>query len=125
MLEDSQIYNLNDLDSIAGTTPYNFTFYGENVSVKSYVNMLSVVIQILYELDPRVMEDLAKDKLKVTTSNSIYLSTDKSELRRSREIGNSGIYYEVNLSARSNLLFIKALIEKYEMDTDEFEFVCK
>lgn len=40
-------------------------------------------------------------------SNHNYLSTDKSELRRSKEIGNSGIYYEINLSATSILSFIK------------------
>ena len=125
MLEGLQTYNLNNLDSIGGTTPDSFIFYGENVSVKNYSNMLSEVIRILYELDPRMLEDLAKNKLKVTSSNCIYLSTDKSDMRRSREIGDSGIYYEVNLSASSVLSFIKALIEKYEMDTDEFEFVCK
>ena len=125
LIEGSLTYNLNDLDSITGTTPDNFTFYGENVSVKSYANMLSEIIQILYELDPRVMEDLAKEKFKVTSSNHNYLSTDKSELRRSKEIGNSGIYYEINLSATSILSFIKSLIEKYDMDTDEFEFMCK
>lgn len=125
LLEGLQTYNLNNLDSIGGTTPDSFIFYGENVSVKNYSNMLSEVIRILYELDPRMLEDLAKNKLKVTSSNRIYLSTDKSDMRRSREIGDSGIYYEVNLNASSVLSFIKALIEKYEMDTDEFEFVCK
>ena len=117
-------YNLNDLEAVVGTTPVSYTFYGETVQVKNYSNMLSSLINTLYDLEPSVFEDLAKNKFKPTTSGRIYISTDQGDLRRSKEISNTGLYYEINLSAASIIQFIKVLVEKYDMDPDEFEFVC-
>lgn len=123
--EDEVIYTLEDYNNMTGTTPLSYSFYGENVSINSYTNMLSSMISKLYDLDHSVFEDLAKQKYKATTSSRIFISMDKSDLRRSKEIENSGIYYECNLNAPSTLQFIKRLIEKHNLDTDEFEFVCK
>lgn len=122
---DDKTYNLDNQDIVSGTTPYYFTFYGEVVAVKSYIGMLKSVLNILYELDTSILEELAKKKFQVTAANSPYLTTDISELRRGKELGNTGIFYEANLSADYILQFIKAAIEAYDMDTDEFEFVCK
>ena len=120
-----QIYNLNDQDTVIGTTPDNYTFYGENISVKSYANMLSSMLDLLYNYDSKIIDELAKKRFKVTSSGRIYITTEKSEIRRAKEIGNTGIYYEANLSAGSILQFIKKLIEVYGMEPDEFEFICK
>lgn len=123
--EDEVVYSLEDSNNMAGTTPLSYSFYGENVSINSYANMLSSIISTLYDLDHSIFEDLAKQKYKATSSDRIYISLDKSDLRRNKEIGNSGIYYECNLNTSSILQFIKCLIEKHNLDPDEFEFVCK
>ena len=113
---DDKTYNLDNQDIVSGTTPYYFTFYGEVVAVKSYIGMLKSVLNILYELDTSILEELAKKKFQVTAANSPYLTTDISELRRGKELGNTGIFYEANLSADYILQFIKAAIEAYDMD---------
>ena len=53
-----------------------------------------------------------------------FVSTDPKDLRNPREILNTGTFYETNLSASTILRYIKSLIEKFDMDSDEFEFVC-
>lgn len=125
ILDDEQSYSLDDYNDISGTTPISYSFYGENVTVNTYSNMLSSIIETLYDLDSSIFENLAKEKFKATTSERIYISMDETDLRRKKEIGNSGIFYENNLSAGSILQFIKVLIEKHNLDPDEFDFICK
>ena len=69
-----------------------------------------------------IFEELAKSKLKVTSSDRIYVTFDIRDLRRPKEVYNSGIYYETNLSSNSICYFIKTLIECFELDVNEFEF---
>lgn len=120
----AQVFTFEDQDAVAGTEPKSFTFYGENISVKSYAKMLDSMIALLYDLDSTIMENLAKNKYKATSGDRVYVTTDKKDLKRMGEIDNAGIFYEKNLSAKDILKFIKALIEQYEMDTEEFEFIC-
>ena len=82
-------------------------------------------INTLFDLDPSVMDRLAKNKFRLTLSERIYITTDPTDVRKAREIGNSGIFYETNLSAATILSFIECLIEKYGLDPDDFEFQCK
>ena len=122
---EAQVFSLYDRNLVTGTTPLSYTFCGELVSVKSYSAMLTSLIHTLYDLNPAVMEKLAQEKYRLTSSDRIYLSTSSADMRRAKEIDNSGIFYEVNLSAAFILLFIESLIEAYDIDTDEFEFQCK
>ena len=123
--DNANIYNLDDQNIVSGTTPVSYTFYGENINVKSYVAMLVSVANLLYDLAPSVFENLAKEKYKLTTSGRVYVTTEETELRKGKEIGNTGLYFETNLSASVILQFIKSLIKKHDMDPDEFEFVCE
>ena len=123
--DSGKIFTLDDQDSVTGTMPISYTFYGENIVVKSYAGMLISVLNLLFDLDPTIIESLAKERFRVTSSDRVYITTDETELRRSKEIGNSGLFFEINLSAASILQFIKSLIEKHDMDPDEFEFICE
>lgn len=40
----AQVFTFEDQDAVAGTEPKSFTFYGENISVKSYAKMLDSMI---------------------------------------------------------------------------------
>ena len=119
------LYNLDDIDIVKGTTPTNYSFYGENVTINNYSAMLSSVVNMLYDLDSSILEELAKEKFKVTSSDRVYITMYENELRRAKEISNTGIFYETNLSAGAILNFIKVVIEKHKLDPDEFEFNCK
>lgn len=119
------ILTLNDYANVTGSTPTTYTFYGETISINSYAAMLNHIINTLFDLDSSILTELAKDKFRPTSSDRIYITTDEQDLRRGKEIGNSGFFYEANLSATSILQFIKILIEKHELEPDEFEFVCE
>ena len=123
--KNNQSYSLDEDIDFAGTTPERFNFYGEEVKINTYSKMLNEMINILYELDSNLMSELAIAKTKVTSSDRCYLSMDHNDLRRAKEIQDSGIYFEANLSTMAILNFIKFLIEKYNMDTDEFSFICE
>ena len=46
-------------------------------------------------------------------------------MRRYREIGRTGIYFEINLSASSILYFIKQLIILSDFEINDFEYILK
>ncbi|MGM9580300.1 MAG: DUF262 domain-containing protein [Anaerovibrio sp.] len=120
--DDNKKYRLSDMSLVANTKPVNYTFYGETVSVKSYSNMLFLFIKTLYDLDDKKIRDIAKRKFSPTSTNSIYISLSEKDIRKPKEIGNTGIFYETNLSATSVLKFISGLIEVYNLSSEEFEF---
>jgi len=120
--EEGKVFNVNSDKDFVNTKPISFNFYGENVKVGTYSEMLTKFVGLLNDLDPKRFEELAKSKLKVTSSDRIYVTFDIRDLRRPKEVYNSGIYYETNLSSNSICYFIKTLIECFELDVNEFEF---
>lgn len=121
--KDEEVYGLDSLIEVANTKPQRFIFCGEEVVVKNYSDMLTKFIELFYDLEPKLVTKLALDNFQPTQTNRIYISYDSSNLRRSREINRTGIYYEINLSAASILYFIKQLIILSEFDVSEFEFI--
>lgn len=121
--KDEEVYGLDSLIEVANTKPQRFIFCGEEVVVKNYSDMLTKFIELFYDLEPKLVTKLALDNFQPTQTNRIYISYDSSNLRRSREINRTGIYYEINLSAASILYFIKQLIILSEFDVGEFEFI--
>ena len=122
---NEEVYDLESLIDVANTKPSCFIFCGEVVNVKNYSEMLTKFIELLYDLQPRLIEKLANDKFKPTQSNRVYLSFDNSDMRRYREIGRTGIYFEINLSASSILYFIKQLITLSDFEINDFEYILR
>lgn len=112
-------------DEIKGTTPKMFSLCGEDFEVNTYQKMLSSFMNVIYDLEPKIITNLAKNRFQVTNSDRYYISYDSSELRRCKEIHNSGIYYEINLSAWYILQFIKVMLDEYDLDYDDFNFSLK
>ena len=112
---------LSDGESVPNTKPVSFTFLGETVSVKSYASMLMSISNLLYDLDDKILLEMAKNKFKMSTDR-IFISMREDDLRRPNELGNSGIFIETKISSSDILRLIQRIIEKYEFDPDEFEF---
>ena len=55
-------------------------------------------------------------------ATKIYISNDERKLRKAKQIDSSGIYYETNLSANNIVSFIKDLLVKMRVETDDFSF---
>ena len=50
------------------------------------------------------------------------ISNDERKIRKPKQIDNSGIYFEANLSANGIISFIKDMLVKLQLDTDDFSF---
>ncbi len=113
-------YGLEDAEVLTGTKPSAFIFEGERTEVNSYVKMLMGFLRIINSLDDKILVSLAKKNYRLTEGSNIYLSYDRSHLRRAQEIDNTGIFVETNISTKYILSFIKAILQECEIDSDDF-----
>lgn len=65
---------------------------------------------------------MAQNNFKSSNAVTPMLTRDASKLRTSAEIFNSGIYVETNRSFNDIVRSIKYLMEKYDVDLDDFVF---
>lgn len=115
-------FDLNSDIDFSNTKPIAFSFDGEFIKVKNWVDLLTKFIGIAYDLDMVLFVDLAKQDYSIPNTTRVYISNDDSKLRKPKEIENSGIYFEANLSSNRVLSFIKVLLIKMGIDIDKFSF---
>lgn len=108
--------------NFSNTKPEGFSLAGEYVKVLSWVDLLAKFINIAYDLDTETWRDLAAKDYSIPNADRIYISNDERKLRKAKQIDNSGIYYETHLSANNVISFIKDLLLKMKLETDEFKF---
>lgn len=108
--------------SVSKTKPEEFSFVGEYVKVSSWADLFNKFINLAYELQTETFRDLAAEDYSISNANSTYISNDKRKLRKAKQIDNSGIFYEANLSSDNIISFIKDLLLKMKLDVDEFTF---
>lgn len=114
-----------DVDStidFSNSKPNIFWFVGEYTKVTSWVDLLVKFINLAYELDTDLFKVLAVNDYSIPNASRIYISNDERKFRKAKQIENSGIYFEINLSANNIISFIKHLLLKMDLDTDDFSF---
>ncbi len=121
-LENDEKLFLADMEVVTGKKPSSVSLCGNITSVDSFTEMLGVVIKELSALDIKLMGKLAEENYKITFADRTYISYDDKLLRRPKELGDTGIYYESNLSAKNILQFIKELLDIYALDQDDLFF---
>ena len=122
--EDSYYLAFNvesDMD-FSNTKPEGFSFVGEYTKVSSWTDLLAKFINLAYDLDTELFKDLAKNDYKLPNATRVYISNDKRNFRKEKQIDNSGIYFETNLSAENIISFIRNLMDKMELETEDFSF---
>lgn len=106
----------------SNTKPDGFSFVGEYTKVSSWVDLLTKFIGLAYDLDTEILNDLAAKDYSISNADRTYISNDERKLRKAKQIGNSGIFFETNLSSNNIISFIKDLLVKMNLDTDDFSF---
>lgn len=115
-------FNVNSDFDFANTKPGGFSFVGEYTTVSSWVDLLSKFIDIVYDLDGELLNDLATKNYSIPNADRVYISNDERKFRKPRQIGNTGIFFETNLSSNNIISFVKDLLLKMELDIDDFSF---
>lgn len=125
----SEINEINELSfgvnsgmDFSDTKPDGFAFVGEYTKVTSWADLLTKFINVAYDLDTDLMTDLALNNYSIPNATRVYITNDERKLRKAKQIDNCGIYYEANLSANNIISFIKDLLSKMNLDTEDFSF---
>ena len=107
---------------LSNTKPDGFVFVGEYTKVSSWVDLLSKFINLSYDLDTETLRALAEKDYSISNADRTYISHDERKLRRAKQVDNSGIFFETNLSSNNIISFIKDLLSKMNLDVDDFSF---
>lgn len=125
----SEINEINELSfgvnsgmDFSDTKPEGFVLVGEYTKVTSWADLLTKFISVAYDLDTDLMTDLASKNYSIPNATRVYITNDERKLRKAKQIDNCGIYYEANLSANNIISFIKDLLSKMNLDTEDFSF---
>ena len=63
-----------------------------------------------------------KKDYSIPNADRTYISNDERKLRKAKQIENSGIFFEANLSANGIVSFIKDLMIQINLDSEDFSF---
>ena len=107
---------------LSNTKPAGFSFVGEYTKVSSWVDLLSKFVNLSYDLDTGTFSALAEKDYSISNADRTYISNDERKLRKAKQIDNSGIFFETNLSSNNIISFIKDLLSKMELEPEDFSF---
>ena len=115
-------FSLNSGLNLTNTKPDSFTFVGEYTKVSSWVEVLAKFMDVAYGLDTTLFSDLAAKDYTIPNASNVYISNDKRKMRKAKEIDRSGIFYESNLATNTIVSFIRDILLRMGLETDEFTF---
>lgn len=115
-------FDVNSNFDFSNTKPGEMIFVGEHTKVSSWADLLAKTMNTAFDLDAETITDLATKDYSIPYATRIYISNDERKIRKPKQIDNSGIYFEANLSANGIISFIKDLLAKLQLDTDDFSF---
>lgn len=118
-VETEMRYNIGENFDATGTKPKSCIFFGNTFNVSSYSDMLSKIMEILYDLDNETVVELANSNYKLASASRSYITNDCERLRKAVEIYETGIFFETNLSANNIMSFLKSLLDVFELDYSE------
>lgn len=105
------------------TKPRGFLFVGEYTKVSSWGDLLTKFVGTAYDLNSDLISDLAVKNYSIPNATRVYITNDDRQLRKAKQVENSGIFYETNLSANNIISFVKDLLLKMNLEVEDFSFL--
>ena len=106
-----------------GLRPVSYThleLLGERVNVDSFAFMVRSVARKLFDLDSSIIEAMAKNHEKFPTWLNPVFSYEETGVKNPVELKkDAGIYISTGYSAYDCICFIRALLQKYDLDIVE------
>lgn len=115
-------FGVNSNLDFSNTRPEAFSLVGEYTKVSSWADLLTQFIVLAYDINNETLSDLAVKNHSIQNAERIYISNDKRKLRKAKQIENTGVFYESNLSANNIISFVKDLLLQLNLDTEDFSF---
>lgn len=122
--EQSELFfGVNSVMDFSDTKPRGFLFVGEYTKVSSWVDLLTKFVGTAYDLNSDLISDLAVKNYSIPNATRVYITNDDRQLRKAKQVENSGIFYETNLSANNIISFVKDLLLKMNLEVEDFSFL--
>lgn len=118
-------YTCENPDNATHKTPNYYVLQGERVNVSNFAEMLRSIINRLYEQDSSVIEELARNNERLISWSGIVLFSYDKEVVSSEisyMVNGTGIHVSNGFSAMYIVSFIRALLEKYDIDQNDFVY---
>lgn len=114
-------YTCEDPDNATYKTPNYYVLQGERVVVGNFALMLKNVIEQLYEMNPSIIEGMAREKTQILNwSQMVMFSYNSDNVLGEYRLKGTDIYQSTGFSASHTMSIIKALLERYDIDIDDF-----
>lgn len=121
-----QEYTCDDPDTATYKTPAYFVLRGERVNCTSFAEMLKLVIERLYEFDASIIKDMARNNEHlVDWSQHVMFSYDEKVVKSGYRITGTDIYEDVGFSSSHIMNFIRALLDRYDVDRSDFIYCAR
>lgn len=124
-----EIYKIQEYNSTFGYQmykPVSFEFLGENYILEryNYTQLLVKVLDVLYDIETEMFKEIAKRKYCPMSSDRIYVSTEKNDIREPYTLARD-IYVEQNLSSTYIIKFIYILVKEIGLNYDNLKISLK
>lgn len=103
-----------------GKKPKTLIFKGNNFSVKTWREVLSIIARELYK-----REDNFKPALGIKGSKRNYFTKYKDKLKDPQKIEESPYYFESNINAKRTMIIVQNLLSVFNYNENDFEIYYK
>ena len=116
-------YSCDNPSDATNKWPNYYVLQGERVNVQNFQHMLRSVVDKLFKVDSTIIKGLAlNEKNPIDGYQSIVFTYKSRNVNSDYRIGDTGIYVRLGYSAAHTISIIKALLQKYDIDTDDFVY---
>ena len=110
----------NRADAVVYLQPDDFIFNGENHSSKYWVDLIDSLCKILKEKDSQKMDEFLEDE-KNRPRRIPYLAKEEKNIHFKKYLPKSDLWLNQKIDAPRSVKLIRKLLEKYDVQPDEFQ----
>jgi uncharacterized protein with ParB-like and HNH nuclease domain len=118
-----QEYTCEDPENATYKVPNYYVLRGERVNTTNFAEMLRSIVDRLYQEKSQIIKTMAHNNERLLPwSQNVMFSYDVNEVNGDYKIANTDIYESVGFSAAHIMYIIRALLDKYEIDRNDFVY---